>query len=273
MNFLKFLFGKKDKPSKAVKPIPFPQAKHHQAVSENFSTSEWVVNEAFDKVFSQITVDNGIKSQFKKAYCAAHQSGNPRQEEKAAVDYLMNSNWIWHDFDKWFDFFSQKGVWPYMWRRNKLTEKPHQVNPGSIQEAISYLNVKEMREFLKNHNIKVKPAPKKREEFEKAIIQNSTFPDVINAIKGHLQVTSTEQVVRFNKAKCQLLAHTLAMTAYSLRDHYQRQDINSFRLVAEKSGGTCKIEDEFATKFNTNKIVGVPPFFPGDRTTITCKIK
>ena len=248
------------------------KASHHlqnrKTVDEDFSTATWVIEEALNKVLTHISVAKEIKVEFCKAYCEAHKSGNPRLEEKVAIELLASSGWEWHVFDKWYLFFSQKGVWPYMWHQNELTKKQVISNPTTIEEAVSFLNVKKMKKFLKQHDIKTKPAPKKRAEFEKTIIQNSSLDDVLSSIKSHLENQAKYAKQRFAESKCKILAHTLCMTAYSLRDHYKYNEGANLKLIAHDSGGTCKVEDSFVKKFNTDQLKALPPFFPGDRTSI-----
>jgi hypothetical protein len=68
----------------------------------------------------------------------------------------------------------------------------------------------------------------------------------------------------------ELLAHTLTMTAYSIRDWQQFQDLTNkswYRFVIDDS--ECPVEKRVSKEWMAKKINGLPPFFPGDRTHIS----
>ncbi len=73
--------------------------------------------------------------------------------------------------------------------------------------------------------------------------------------------------------KSKLLAHTLAMTTYSLRDAEQQNALTGveYRLEAMMNG--CPVEDRFAARFNAGELSDMPPYFPGDRTALLCHVE
>jgi hypothetical protein len=61
------------------------------------------------------------------------------------------------------------------------------------------------------------------------------------------------------------------MTAYSLRNA-QDANVGGYRLEALASAGDA-IEDRLAAQFNAGEITALPPFFPGDRTALLCRVE
>lgn len=236
---------------------------------EEMKTSERIIREAFDSVLAGVELPPETKSRLFYQFAEAHRNGDQRGEEKAVVGVLANSEWRWKDFEEWLGRFRVHNQWPLTWRPELYEEPPSR--PKTMKEALAYMNIKEMKAFLKAEETAVKPAPKKRSEFEGVIAAQCSVEDVINATAPIVEKAVVEFKERREMAKSRLLAHTLAMRAFSIRHKIQCDEINEsvggFRLQA-LSGGGCPIEDKYAAMFNKGEIQGIPPLFPGDRSCL-----
>lgn len=260
MGFLDFLFGRKIKTDVVSCPV-----------ESDFSTKKSVVKNAFNKVMLNVEIPDDLKDRIYYYYLKARKTGDPRNEEKVLIEHLSGSGWEWEDFDRWKEIFRQKGEWPYMWRKYPILCEDQKKPPNSIKEALPYFNVKDMRELLRDYNIKPKPAPKKRVEFENAVEDLMTF-EQLNPLLQQIYNSRLEDCKYFHdRDKCKLLVHTISMTIYSIRNIYQFKDFDeNIKFRTETADGTCPVENEYAEKFNSGEIKTPPPFFPGDRTSISC---
>jgi len=66
--------------------------------------------------------------------------------------------------------------------------------------------------------------------------------------------------------KLEILAHTVVMAVYSARDAKQRT--GPFRASSVQG---CVVEAQVAEAYNSGRLHGRPPFFPGDRTKLMSK--
>ncbi len=237
------------------------------AVENNFTSAKWVINEAFKEVMPSIDAPETDKERFLKAYIKAHKSGIPYAEEQAAINIFANTNWVWHTYEKWLKIFKERGEYPSMWYSyQEIFEEPP-ISPKSIKDALAYLNVKDMREIFKAEGIKRKPAPKKREDFEKIVQEELTLEQILPFISDSIEAKKRLFYENKENGKCKLLAHTVSTTVYSFTHYHQYKQIasDSKCKIQMRSGG-CPIEDEFTAKFNKGEIRSLPPFFPGDRS-------
>lgn len=204
------------------------------------------------------------------AYSRAHRNGDPRGEEKAVISHLADSGWRWRDFDDWSARFAAANEWPYMWTRYVDFSKPEPTAPTTAREAVESMTVADMRELAKEKALTATPVPRKRTEFEDLLVAGVPAAELLARVQDELAEEITSYHAERETGKCKLLAHTLTMTAYSIRDAEQRQELPASKYRVEIVGSGCPVEERFAELFNTGQIGGSPPFFPGDRnTTIT----
>lgn len=76
----------------------------------------------------------------------------------------------------------------------------------------------------------------------------------------------------WQKRIARILVHTITMRAYSLRDEQQKIECGSTQRFADSADDTCPIETEICRKFNIGLLTGLPPFFPGDRTSLVDEV-
>lgn len=265
MNFFKFLFGNR----KSVVNEKF------RPVEKDFSVNERFVKDAFNRVIAGVEMQCDIKEPLYESYFKAYKSGNPRNEIKVFIEHLNNTQWRWIEFDRWLKIFNKEGAFPVVWQhRPEIYMEPPE-SPKSVNDALTYLTVSDMRQVLKSNNIKHKPAPCKRSEFEK-LIKNTLE---IEHLKRHLDRRVNIQRAKHSKKRfeglCSLLVRTITSTAYSLMRDYQMEKSSAFikkRYPRHAKGGDgCPIEDRFAERFIKGDITELPPYFPGDRTRVWSK--
>ncbi|MBI3584014.1 MAG: hypothetical protein HY096_08700 [Nitrospinae bacterium] len=163
-----------------------------------------------------------------------------------------------------------------MWWNYGLDESDSDIEkPESVSNVIGYFKVNELKNFIKERNIKLKPAPKTRAELElrfKEVVSWEDFKPT--AIKRYEELIEKEESDKEDNL-CRLLSHTLTMTTYSLVRYYQIQELlqNSIhRYIIRISSAGDLIKDEFAEKYNRGEIKDLPPYFPGDRNGITTEL-
>ncbi len=102
--------------------------------------------------------------------------------------------------------------------------------------------------------------PKRRSEFITLLSATGKADEIMDAAVPAFRDACRRWEKDRNGAKCELLAHTLTMRTYALRDRRKREHLpNAVRLRAFKSD--CPVETEYAARFLVAEIGGVPPFF------------
>jgi hypothetical protein len=278
MGIVSFLFASQSasgEPAPAVAPSSEASAAPAQSPTEGtFATADWVVRKAFDQIMTSVDLAPDRREALFTAYAAAHRSGGPRAEEQAVTSILIDSGWRWHDFDTWSQRFEAAKEWPYMWHHFRELSEPEPTPPTTSHDAVSLLKAADMTAFAKERVILPKPAPRKRTELEALLITQIPLPELQRRVRNRFNEAVNSYCARREIAKCKLLAHTLAMTSYAIRDAEQRKTLTGtgYRLEALANAG-CPIEDRFAAEFNAGGISGLPPYFPGDRTMILCRVE
>lgn len=274
MGILDFLLGKDKTPTATPQPDgkSHVSGPHREAVEPGFKTAEWVIHEAFSYVMATVEVSSETKNRLFREYSKAHRDGDPRGEEKAVVDALANSGWRWKDFEEWSQRFKTEKKWPYMWRSfPELYEAPPS-DPTTINDALEYMTVNDMKAFATARGLMAKPVPRKRADFEKLIAARCPLQNVLPAVAPAVKRAVAAFAERREIAKCRLLAHTLTMRMYSVRNKVQFDELNKtvggykLKILA---GAGCPVEDKYAAMFNRGEIQDLPPFFPGDRNAVT----
>ncbi len=243
--------------------------KTSEAQRPQFGTPETCIKRAFYKVMEQTDIPQDIYEALYTDYRDAHWSGSPREEEKVFKHYLMELDWTWKEFDKWKKKFNQNGEWPYMWRQYPeiYMDKPFSTDNTSFE--IKHLRVADMKIIAKKHNAQ---NLQKREELEEFIINNVSVEKILKTASARVEEQTKKFTSRKKAGKCKLLRHTIGMTAYSIRNAEQRKKtanstfMKGKKLIAESSG--CPVEEQFVEQFNEGKIKKLPPYFPGDRTSV-----
>ena len=137
--------------------------------------------------------------------------------------------------------------------------------PATFEEAVDYLRVADMRQLLTELGaMPERGRPRKRAEF---IAMLSTIGEVAAIIEkampryhGALDKRKTNR----ERHKESLLAHTISMRTYSLRDQQNDQRLRSSGIrsqILRPFESHCPVEREYAARFMAGKIKGHPPFF------------
>lgn len=142
----------------------------------------------------------------------------------------------------------------------------------SLERILPDLRVGEIKAVLNGCGYSwPSPRPEKREELERALMELSpAFEQVlhVDAVKKRLDAIHPKRLEKNRKAEFMLLCHTVWSRAASIRDEANRERTKHldrrWKTVCSPGGG-CNVEEEFARKWNSGQIKGLPPFFPGDR--------
>jgi len=237
---------------------------------EQFATDESIIKSAFYEVIDKTDIDNNIKDKLFILYSKANRDGSPRKEIEAIRSCLEERDFHWHEFNKWDSRFSEIG-YPYMWLRYQDYRKQQEVMQKSDKDSLAFFNISEMRLILKDNNCYQKPAPKTRNDVENAMI-NSLDSFILKRLIDTKKKSNIDAIGRkIINEKYEILSHYIAFTVYKKRDisknKYKEGRHYSF-VFANTS--CCDVEKVFADEFNTNKRHDLPPYFPGDRTSMLC---
>ena len=249
-----------------------PRGSSREPIKSNFSTPEWVVRQAFDKVLAQTDIPVPVWDPFFEDLYAAHCEGDPRKEVAAAQKHLLDLSWSWAEFDKWAKTFDARGAYPYMWRQHPALIGTERKQPG-LDETLAKVPFGALKDTLLKAGFEGK-LPRKKVDIIAILRERVEDEHLVNMLAPALNDLRREYEREKPKARCHILVHTIITTAYRKRDAHQRKG-SSYRPkgvnLRAVSGGGCPIEEEFADKFNTGMIRGLPPYFPGDRTCVMMK--
>ena len=137
--------------------------------------------------------------------------------------------------------------------------------PGTVAEALEYLRVPEMRRLAIELGVMPsKPRPRKRTEFV-ALLKHTDVPaPILDAAMVRFGEQMQARRDRMERARYDLLAHTLTMRVYKLRKMADwsrlRPHEPGCRLRAMQSH--CPIESEYVAKFNAGELIGPPAVLP-----------
>ncbi|MDK4527223.1 hypothetical protein QG083_05495 [Kingella kingae] len=297
-----FLFYKKQKTeTQSMQQFPVPNEIASKSVSENniikhdrdnqkdkhitVSTKFSLLKESFTgidekeiadytKAYEQImkTVDWTVQDKadlFPKLlwhFCHGHSV----RDSELLIYETVGGNWDWNWLNQSITRFQEYGKLPYL-----LDKMPTLANPTTLDEAVSFLTVAQLKVCLKGKNI---AHHGKRNEIEKAVLAHCTFDDIQEILHQRLNELNTKQTQRIARYKCKLLAHALAMRAYALRDLRQaRQDKRMARAGEKYVVYLSTVGDQYddVERWAIQDIKQIsnqycPPFYVGDRTTVVC---
>ena len=235
--------------------------------SSSFATPVSVVEAAFDQIMADVDAPVEAIAKLRPQFIDAHRSGNPRKEREVVKSVLVGTVWGEAYFGRWRERFASERAYPYMWRsRGKALISDEPDPPATIHEAIKLLRVADMRKLLvATSTMPDKGRPKRRSEYTKILLATGNRSELVDAaMPAHLKACQKWSADR-EAAKCELLAHTITMRAYFLRDRRRLAGAPTLRALYSD----CPVETAYAAKFLAGEIAGDPPFFPGDRTALT----
>jgi hypothetical protein len=259
MGLFSWLFPKK-KPSVSMSFAPASSA-----------INDDIIREAFDNVMTEIELPSEVKEPLHKDIAVAIKSGLSREGEKAVVKHLLNLEWNWPEFDKWEKVFAQNDRWPYLWQTYAKQYRLINFTPKDVASMLFAFTVPDMKKISKELNIKQTTSSKKRQELEELLKSTCSIAQIRPYFDEKYTRLLQDALERSKKERCKILQHTLIMMAYSIRNMKQREKLPSYftnKRVLRTSSCGCEVEDEIAKEYATGKLKGIPPFFPGDRTSL-----
>lgn len=235
----------------------------------DFTTPDKYILIGFNKVFDNVVVSDQVKKNIFTKYREAHLSGNHRKEEQSLKEALADTAWSWPLFDKWDQSFSKRNQWPYMWTNYRKLKTATNIPPTTMEEGVSCLTGKEMRKILSRNKVKGRSKAITVNELTNMLLDNCTWEDINLLVHSKFNMSAMFTSEKIKEEKIRILCHTTTMTIYSLRDNSNRgaQTPPGFKYIANNITD-CPVEGQFAQAYNLGKIKKIPPFFPGDRTSM-----
>ncbi|MCC6867660.1 MAG: hypothetical protein IT522_02450 [Burkholderiales bacterium] len=270
MGRLSCLFGRKPAPEPAAAPEGGGAG---FGFGPQFATAEPIVREAFDEITANMGLSSALSDAFRDAFARADRAGDTRVQENVVTSHLMGSGWKWPEFDRWAKHFAEKKQWPYMWLRiDGLLGLGPDVRQ-QIDDALRVLKVAEMKEMLASRQALPKPVPRKRDEVVALVRKSYPEAELLEVARQRAieqyKAPTTEQI---EIAECKLLAHTITMRSYAVRDARNREqlarDVSKTALDVVAIDSDDPVERAYGDLFNRGELSGLPPFFPGDRTCL-----
>ena len=241
-----------------------------------FATPADVVEEAFDQIMAEMDVLPAAANKLRPLFAEAHRSGDPRKEIEAVEAALDGLEWGERYFGAWRQQFERDGAFPYMWQReNGALSSETPPPPATLEEAVDYLRVADMRQLLTELGaMPERGRPRKRAEFITMLSTIGEVAAIIEKAMPRYHDALDKRKANRERHKENLLAHTISMRAYSLRDQQTAQRLHSSGTrsqILRPFESHCPVEREYAARFMAGEIKGHPPFFPGDRTSFICE--
>ncbi|EFK05620.1 conserved hypothetical protein [delta proteobacterium NaphS2] len=238
----------------------------------SFSTPTEFVRAAFDKVLEKVEVESDIKERLFEAYLSAHQAGSPHEERKAVTAHLVGTKWRWSWLDEWIDRFNFENEWPpsfFPYREFLEKRNSYRVAPTNVSESLYLFTVKELRAWLKENEIKVRPC-RKRQELEVAMIEAVPWERFCDVALEQYQRNEATRRATFNEkkeeARCNLLTHTITALAYQLRRRSPSREIEGWTWIIQPDD--TSFARAAAKNFNEGQSETFPPYYPGDGSYI-----
>lgn len=234
--------------------------------NSQFATPARIVENAFDQIMADVDVPFEPRATLRPLFVDAHRSGDPRQERQVVQSVLSGIVWGEAYFRQWRERFRAEGAYPYMWRvhaKPLTSDGPRK--PASIEEALEYLRVADLRYLLVALDaVPKKGRPKRRSEYVRLLAATGRTKDLVDAAVPAWDRARVKWRQDLETAKCALLAHTVTVRAYSLRNRARLPGASNLRPLRSD----CPIETAYAAKYLAGEIRHDPPFFPGDRTSL-----
>ena len=267
-----WIFGKRPVTRPGVTGVERPRS----LVDQGVRTNTTVIDQAFWQIMNDVDAPDDAKARLFPMFIEAHDSGDPRREVVSVETAFAGFQWGEKYFELWRVRF-KRGTWPHLWQNSSTLCIDPPPPPATIREALRdnypwrYLTVKDMRKLL--HELGAMPAkgegrPTKRVHFVELLTKTGNTDAIIAAAtSGYYEALRRHRSER-ERDKARILAHTLAMRMYALRDWQEAQSSRHPRRVVKVLKSDCPVERKYAAKFLAGELEGLPPFFPGDRTNL-----
>ena len=140
---------------------------------------------------------------------------------KKIFEGLGSHEWIWPEYAHWFEIFSAKGEWPYMWEKYQgvcLPEgPPDKPDPETFKRFLKFLKITEVKDWSLKAGLDIPPKAK-RDELDDLIIRQIGLAKLKEADQGKFQATEKQYREYRQKHLAYLLEHTISATANHIRD-------------------------------------------------------
>lgn len=265
------------------------KAERQLSVQKPLQENTWLRNDTapsedlFFAAFRQVMRGVKLREQFQGTLMQLIQNtinSAGRKQQETIFAYLHDKEWSWPDLDRWQRYFENLGKWPFMWRgdsRELMSAEAIltrcRIDGVTSWELARVLDKKNLGKYFSESG---KPVdPKTKVAAMRELARCSTVED----IKQHLPPSVLEEALykiqkNFEWAMCGLLAHTVIMRFYKLQRAVGDEKMFKVSVSPENyrilSNG-CPVEDLFGEKWERGELVGLPPFFPGDRTALFWK--
>lgn len=213
--------------------------------------------QAFDQIVQPI--EDLLDSVKKELWRELRNNSWPRDQFEVIIG---SRAWRWPWLDHAINEFRKEDVEPGGLLSAVANGPPKP--PKSIDEIIHNLSVARMREFLKSIDRYPKPAPRKRVEFE-AVFREVPWAELKDFALEEYRLLEPEIKERYRKDKIALLVQTLGTAAYSFRTFLNGQDPDCYLVAVPEENIVAARE---AMRFNASQKTPLPPFYPGDRSTL-----
>lgn len=195
---------------------------------------------------------------------------NGRQQGEELFMYLLDKEWSWPDLVAWQQYFQTVEDWPCMWIGNIAEEMSREgilrrcpaegVTPWELARC---LDKKSLQVGLKK--LDLLPDPKAKVAELRKTARELSVETLCEALPEESVASAMEKVHSdLLWSKCILLAHSITHRYCVLKNlEYMTPTPQTHRPFHT----TCPIEKIFHDKWKRGELFGLPPFFPGDRTS------
>lgn len=202
----------------------------------------------------------------------SHANGNFGQAVKAVSAVLESHEWNWPWFEMCLTLFSKYRIWPENvlgWDAFEPKEKEPQ--PTTPDDALPWLNLKEVRDILKSEGIK--PRSQKRADIYNALYNQVSFDKWQDLALSNWHKSTTDEPDLSSQASAKIVLLVLTLSIADYLNHRARQVGEIKGEFPRATRVTIKPKDkaaQFMMREASDKFPqpGIPPFYPGDRSEL-----
>jgi hypothetical protein len=212
---------------------------------------------AFRQVMRGVVMDAPAQEMFAPVVEQTIGVGGDKQR-RIIFEYLDGTPWSWPELTAWQLRFQEMGQWPYLWGgplglTNSLT-LAKTLDKATLRTVLSGCG------HLPGPTMSVAEMRERAGELPLKNLEESLPPDTLKTARAKVRHAITWDI-------CSILAHTIT-ARYQNLVHVLR----STRPVTPQNyrpfSTTCPVEKAFCDKWAVGELIGLPPFFPGDRSSL-----
>lgn len=178
-------------------------------------------------------------------------------------------SWPW--FDEWLDTFSAERKWPSAPAWSWFEAPPDELR--TVREVVGQMTVSALKAAAAKRNIDLGDA-KLVDDLRKLLARKLKWADVEEAAAAMNQKRLAVLAKKQLDAKCQLLAMSINSRAHHIFRHAQICELldaptirkYKVKIEADDNAFSRRLAKEWI--FNPKRNSNLPPFFPGDRSSI-----